>query len=74
LIRTKATTSFSVGNQLVIDTDRCELMGAVIEPWPCRMAHLAVRARDLWIWRLDDIERPSWLPDGDFDLDSLSDD
>lgn len=56
----------------VIDSSRCELMGAGIEPWRCSMSHLAVR--DLWLWRLGDIERPSWLPDGDLDLDSLSDD
>jgi hypothetical protein len=28
---------------------------------------------NFWLWRLDDLERPSSLPD-DFGLDSLSDD
>lgn len=55
----------------VIDIDRCEMMGAIVEPWRCAMPGLA--AHDLWIWRLGDIERPDWLPDFDFDLDSLSD-
>jgi hypothetical protein len=58
----------------VIDSERCELMGAVIEPWRCRMPNLAVHARDLWIWRLDDMDRPDWLPSFDLGRDSLSDD
>lgn len=58
----------------VIDSEHCELMGAVVEPWRCDMPGLDDHARDLWIWRLADIERPAWLPDFDFDLDSLPDD
>lgn len=56
----------------VVDAERCEILGAVVEPWHCPMPDLP--ARDLWIWRLGDMERPGWLPDGDFGLDSLSDD
>jgi hypothetical protein len=56
----------------VIDHERCELLGAVIEPWRCPMP--AVDDNNLWLWRLHDIERPDWLPDFDFDLGSLSDD
>jgi hypothetical protein len=58
----------------VIDNERCELMGVAVEPWRPLLPSLIVRARDLWIWRLDDMERPRWLPDSDFGLDSLSDD
>jgi hypothetical protein len=57
----------------VIDGERCELMGAVVEPWRCDMPGLDAHAQDLWIWRLGDIERPAWLPDFEFGADSLSD-
>lgn len=57
----------------VIDSDRCEMMGAVVEPWRCDMPGLPACAQDLWIWRLDDIARPAWLPDFEIDLDLLSD-
>lgn len=56
----------------VIDHERCELMGATVEPW--RPMTPGLDASNFWLWRLDDIERPRWLPDGDFGLDSLSDD
>lgn len=57
----------------VLDSDHCEVMGAIVEPWRCEMPGLPACAHDLWIWRLGDIERPTWLPDFDLDLDSLSD-
>lgn len=57
----------------VLDSARCELMGAVVEPWRCDMPGIPAPAHDLWIWRLGDIGRPPWLPDFNLDLDLLSD-
>lgn len=57
----------------VINSDRCEMLGAIVEPWRCDMPGLPACAHDLWIWRLGDIERPAWLPDFEFGADSLSD-
>ena len=41
----------------VLASGRCELMGAPLEPW----RPLAVDSQDLWLWRLDQIERPTDL-------------
>jgi hypothetical protein len=55
----------------VIGPARCEMMGAAVEPWHCEMPGLPAYARDLWVWRLEEIERPAWLPDFD-EIDDLT--
>jgi len=42
----------------VLLPDRCVMMGADLEPW----RPLALDPQDLWLWRLDLIERPDDLP------------
>lgn len=56
----------------VIDIERCEIMGATVEPWRPMMPGLD--ASNFWLWRLDDIERPRWLPDDDSGLSFPGDD
>ncbi|MGA2171262.1 MAG: hypothetical protein ABSG62_24010 [Terracidiphilus sp.] len=59
-IVTLMDTAADAGQPLiwVLDPDRCVMMGADLEPW----RPLAVDSQDLWLWRLDRIERPTGLP------------